>query len=237
MLFLHEVHEVIGARAAAFEAVYRDGWMPLLTRDDDARLLWYFDHAHVSSRAHNVVTITAVKDAHAWGRLCESLRSGPLHGWMCEADALRQDACGRMLLPTRWSQLQSVDFASVPATGAPTHTATLYVEDTVWPPVLDEYIEYAGQHWYHPTTDGTAKVRTRIVMPAFFQVAQGTGVRPEVYLVQKLIDEAEIFVHNLLGADYPPEMKAPDHYFVKGLTVRDQWESKILRTAAWSPLD
>ena len=44
MLFVHEVHQVVGTKEDEFEAAYRDGWMPLLAKDDDARLLWYMNH-------------------------------------------------------------------------------------------------------------------------------------------------------------------------------------------------
>jgi hypothetical protein len=237
MLFLHEVHEVLPGREGEFEAAFRESWMPLLARNGDARLLWYWHHVPISSRAHNVITITAVRDAAAWGRLADSLASGELRGWQRGIDTLRRDVDACMLVPTRWSELQEVDFAAVPASPANDHELTMYVEDTVWPPVLDDYVEFAGEHWYRPAAAGTGRVRARISMPAFFQVAHGTGRRPEVYLVQKLLDPPEMFVRNLLGTDYPPEMKAPDHYFVRGLKVRDQWESKILRTARWSPFD
>ena len=56
MLFLHETHKVVGAREVEFEAAYREGWMPTLAADDDARLLWYTNHAHGSGMAYNVVT-------------------------------------------------------------------------------------------------------------------------------------------------------------------------------------
>jgi len=237
MLFLHEVHEVVGGREQEFAACYRDDWLPLLARGDDARLLWYFEHAHVSSRAHNVITVTAIKDAAALGRLCSALDAGSMREWQRRVDGLRSQASSRILLPTRWSRMQEVDYATVPTAPDARHEPTVYCEDTVWPPVLDDYIAMCGEMWFRPTTDGTARVRCRIEMPAFFQVAHGTGQRPEVYLVQKLVDPAEVFVRNLLGTDYPPEMKQPDHYFVKGLAVRDQWESKILRTVEWSPLD
>ena len=45
MLFLHEVHQVVGYQEDEFEAAFRDGWMPTLAKDDDARLLWYANHA------------------------------------------------------------------------------------------------------------------------------------------------------------------------------------------------
>ena len=52
MLFMHEVHAVIGDKERDFEAAYRDGWMPLLAEDDDARLLWYLNHAHGSGPSY-----------------------------------------------------------------------------------------------------------------------------------------------------------------------------------------
>ena len=63
MLFLHETHKVVGAREDAFEAAYRDGWMPTLAQGDDARLLWYTNHAHGSGVFYNVVTITGIAAA------------------------------------------------------------------------------------------------------------------------------------------------------------------------------
>ncbi len=45
MLFLHETHQVVGARQDEFEAAYREGWMPTLADGDEARLLWYTNHA------------------------------------------------------------------------------------------------------------------------------------------------------------------------------------------------
>lgn len=42
MLYLHQVHEVHGAKEDEFEAAYRDVWMRWLAGGDDGRLLWYF---------------------------------------------------------------------------------------------------------------------------------------------------------------------------------------------------
>ena len=58
MLLMHEVHKVKGTKEDEFEAVYRDSWMPMLAKGDDARLLWYTNHAHGSGWSYNVVTIT-----------------------------------------------------------------------------------------------------------------------------------------------------------------------------------
>jgi hypothetical protein len=39
----------------------------------------------------------------------------------------------------------------------------------------------------------------------------------------------------LLTREIAPEMRAPGTWMHEALELRDQWESKLLRTAAWSP--
>ena len=78
MLFIHETHEVVGLKEDQFETLFRTGWMPMLAEGDDARLLWYMNHAHGSGPAYNVVTITGVRDGAAWERLDQRLRTGDL---------------------------------------------------------------------------------------------------------------------------------------------------------------
>ena len=82
MLFMHEVHKVRGRREDDFEAAFREGWMPMLAAGDDARLLWYADHAHGSGPAYTVVTVTAVRDGAAWERLALRVQQGDLQKWM-----------------------------------------------------------------------------------------------------------------------------------------------------------
>src|SRR6266576_3646917 len=98
MLFVHEVHRVVGAKEDEFEAAYRDGWMPMLAKEDDARLLWYANHAVGSGVSYNVVTITGVRDGPAWERLTRRIQSGDLQSWMRVVDALRHDVNGKLLL-------------------------------------------------------------------------------------------------------------------------------------------
>ncbi len=236
MLFLHEIHEVLPGRAEALADAYRTGWMPALARGSDARLLWFWEHVHGSSRAHNCITVTAVKDGEALGRLDFSVNEGELAGWMRKVDRLRRDVSTRTYLAAPFYNMQAVDFGEIPSAPEQRRPHALYCEDTVWPWVLDDYIALAGEQWVKGAHSGQTKARARVEIPAFFQSAEGTGNRPELLIVQKIVDPPQVFVRNLVGADYPPEMKQPDHYFVRGLKVRDQWESKVLRTATWSPL-
>jgi hypothetical protein len=117
MLFLHEVHKVVGARAEEFEEAYRKGWMPTLAKGDDARLLWYTNHAVGSSVSYNVVTITAIKDGAAWERMALRVQKGDLRDWVNEVDSLRYDVFSKILLPVYWSRIQEVDFKTVPTDG------------------------------------------------------------------------------------------------------------------------
>ena len=50
MLFMHEVHKVRGRAEDEFEAAIRQGWMPTIGAGDDARLMWYTNHARQRPR-------------------------------------------------------------------------------------------------------------------------------------------------------------------------------------------
>ncbi|ETZ99435.1 hypothetical protein I547_5663 [Mycobacterium kansasii 824] len=41
---------------------------------------------------------------------------------------------------------------------------------------------------------------------------------------------------DLLTNDIPPEHRGPGSYMYEALKYRDQWQSRLLRTSAWSPL-
>jgi hypothetical protein len=56
MLFLHELHKVIGVKIFEFEEAYRTGWMQALAKGDDARLLWYTSQAMGTGASYNVIT-------------------------------------------------------------------------------------------------------------------------------------------------------------------------------------
>lgn len=75
MLFIHEVHRVMGAHEDEFEACFRDQWMAALGETDDARLLYFMRLTHGTGRAYNFVTLTAVRDGgrgDAWCGGCSA---------------------------------------------------------------------------------------------------------------------------------------------------------------------
>ena len=160
MLFVHEVHKVNGRKEDEFEAAYREGWMPLLAKDDDARLLWYANHAHGSGVSYQVVTITGVRDGAAWERLARRMQQGDLHDWVCETDTYRHDVTARIMLPVYWSRIQEIDFDTVPTDGSE-HELSLFMEDTGWPDVpIDEYIKMWDELYSQPIARHAASTST-----------------------------------------------------------------------------
>jgi hypothetical protein len=105
MLFVHEVHEVIGAREEEFEEAIRDGLLPALAAGDEARLLYFLHHAHGTGVSYNVVTMTAVRDGAAWERLQQRIDAGDLADWAGRIDGLRHDVTATILMPLPWSPL------------------------------------------------------------------------------------------------------------------------------------
>jgi hypothetical protein len=231
MLFLHEVHKVVGTKTDEFEDAFRKGLMPALAKGDDARLLWYTNHAMGSGVSYNVVTIIAVKDGAAWERLALRFQKGDLQGWVREADTLRYDAAGKLMLPLPWSPLQEVDFRAVPTDGRE-HALSLYMEDTMWPyrEQYLRYIEVSGAVY----SKSLQVADPFIKIEAGFQPAFGTHLRREVMLMQKVVKVEQL--RELLTHEIPIEQRRPGGWMHEGLLLRDQWESRLLRTSSWSPL-
>jgi hypothetical protein len=233
-MFLHEVHRVIGRSEDEFEAAFREpgGWMDVLGVGDDGRLLYYANQAHGSGPSYRVVTITAIAGGAAWERLARRLQFGDLAAWTRHVDTLRHDVTAKLLFAVPWSPLDDVDLASVSAV-PPDHAPTLFMEDTGWPDVpLDDYLEFWEQD-YHPMLTRQPEATRLLEIQACWVPAYGTGRRPEAILWQRIHQLDRLLA--LLSTDVPPERKEAGSYMARALTYRDQWESRLLRTASWSP--
>ncbi len=226
MLFLHETHEIIGGKTADFEEALREVWKPLFEEGARARLLWYWQHTHGTGPSYQAVTITAVRDWTVWGDLVAAMKSGSAwKRWWDACWGLRREVVGKLLIPTPWSPLQTVDLAGLRAAdGEP----SLYLHDTGWPYTgkLDSYVDALGSIFYPQTT------RSRMIkVEACWTTCPGTGRHHEVLLLQKILDWPA-FSRLLTQGEQPSRS---GDWMVEGLKHRDRWESKLLRPAAWSP--
>ena len=231
MLFLHEVHQIRGRAEEEFEAAYRDTWMPVLGRGDDARLLWFLHHAH-GGDGHDVVCGTgAVRDGAAWERLAARTFDGDLAAWAKRLDELRHDVSAKILVPVAWSPMRELDLGSVPV--EPTdHELSIYMEDTGWPAAsVEDYTDFWETSYYGPMR---AVKESLLDIQGVFRVAWGTGRRKEAVLMQKVTDHKGLL--RLLVTEVPAAYRTPGTFMYDALDYRDRWESKLLRTTAWSPL-
>ena len=233
MLLLHEVHTVAGRQEDEFEAAFRNGWMPTLGKDDGARLLYFLRLAHGTGRAYHTVTITALRDGAAYERLATRVQRGDLRSWAADLDLLRHEVSGKVLLPVDWSPMQDLDLTTVPTDGRE-HDPVLYMEDSAWPheAALDRYLEKARTH-YAPSLEQRTE-RSLLTLLGVFQAALGAPRRREVVLWQR-VDFPER-LPALFTRELPARVKGPGTWMHDALEVRDDWESRLLRSAAWSPL-
>lgn len=239
MLFLREEHEIAGEHERVFESVVRDAWLPALAATPGARLLFYLRHVHGTGPSYRVVTWTALRDGAAWQQLAERVDGGDLHALAQELDALRHDVTSKLLQPLPWSPLREVDLAQVPAS-APQRPAdtqlSLFMEDTVHPRegLLETYVEKAGSHYAEEMRQNAAEGRTLLRIEASFRPAFGSHRRREVLLWQRVLEPRGLVP--LLTREVPDAYLQPGKWMHDALSLRDQWQSRLLRTVAWSPL-
>jgi hypothetical protein len=233
MLLLHELHTVVGPQEDAFEQSFREGWMPALAKTDDARLLYYLKLAHGTGRAYHHVTITALRDGNAYEQLARRVQQGDLCEWAGDVDRYRHEVKGKLMLPVAWSPWKEVDLATVPVDGRE-HEPELFMEDSAWPyeAKLDEYLEAARTH-YAPSLEERSE-RSLLTLLAVFQAALGSPRRREIVLWQR-VDFPER-LPMLFTRELPAHVKGPGTWMHDALQVRDDWESRLLRSASWSPL-
>jgi len=234
MYWLHETHVVRGRCEDEFESIFRDEWAPRLAEGGEGRLLYFLHHAHGSGASYRVVTVTAIGDGAAWESLAERVDRGDLRDVSVRLDGLRHDVMGKMLIPLPWSPIQSIDLESVSAVGAD-HPPTLFMEDTVWPyeDRLEAYVERSGAHYAEEMRAQDAEGRSLLRVLASFRTAWGSHLRREIVLWQKLVRPEHL--GPLLTREVPARYRAPGTWMHDALELRDQWESRLLRTARWSP--
>jgi hypothetical protein len=96
--------------------------------------------------------------------------------------------------------------------------------------MVHEYIEKAGTQ-YAPSLQRSNPL---LDMVGAFQPSFGTGRRREIILWQRVVDHQALL--GLFTTAVPARLKAPGTWMHDALEVRDEWTSRLLRTASWSPL-
>jgi len=244
MLFLHEVHRVAGREADRFEELFRDGYLGALAStstagETAARLAWFMHQGHGTGPAYVYVTITALANERAWAALAERTESGDMAAWRREVDSLRHESTAKLLAPTAFSPLQALDLDAVPAEPVDRgrqSPATLFMEDTAWPHrgQRENYLEKAGTLYVDTLRKAAGAGHGLLELVAAFVPRFGAGKGREVVLWQRVAQPEGLLP--LLSHEVAPQFRTPGTWMHDALDVRDQWESRLLRVARWSPL-
>lgn len=235
MLMVREAHRVVGAYEHDFEVAFRDRWLPELAGGDDARLAAYLHLAHGTGRAYEVVTLTAVRDGAAYGRLVERVRDGDLRSWAADVDRVRHDVQATILVTVPWAPPMFDDLSEIPTRPTP-NPLTVFMEDTARPHAgkVDAYLDAARDHYAPSLAEGRHGGRAMLNLETVWQTAWGSGSRRAVVLWQRVREPASL--GRLISSEIPAEHRAPGTWMHDALDVRDDWQSRLLRTASWSPV-
>lgn len=244
MILLRETHQVIGTREDEFEAAIRDEYLPALAKTDDARLHSYFNLAHGTGLSYRVITYTWLRDGAAWEKLVKRVDSGDLKSLTEKLDGFRHEVEGKLLIPVAWSPIQEIDIDSIP-TAPQDHDLTIFIEDTVWPfeGKLEEYVRQSGAQLvgdYEASFPQDVTFRDDATEPVHlvdfesaYRPAFGGHRRRELILWQRILQPDTFW--EMIRADTPEGMKKPGQWMYDALSLRDQWQSRLLRAARWSP--
>jgi hypothetical protein len=232
VLFVNEVHQLIGTSGAAFEEHLRRRWAPELARDDDVRLVWCARSMPGAVSGPEIVTWTAVADGAALQRLGERIRHGDLREGAAALGAARRSVTRRVVSQLKFSTLD-VDLTAIPGQPEPhREQGDLYVHDFVLPqPGMQREFEtkLAEVHAF-------LREYTELGTPlwACFETITGGGTHPENVMVTRVAN-AEALTR-MLTLEMPREAVVPGMWLVDGLKVRDTWTSRLMRSVPWSPI-
>jgi hypothetical protein len=236
MLFLHETHRVLGSREDDFEAALRDSWLPEVAKTKGARVLRALKHAHGSGPSYRLVTITGLRDFAALGELVRRVDGGDLRALAERLDASRHDVDAKLLVPLPWSPVQELDLDAVPDRPTDAGAASLFMEDTVRPHrgSLEDYVAASGSHYAREMEERSKEGVAMVRVEAAFRTAFGSGRRREVVLWQRVVEPKALVA--LFTREVPARYRAPGTWMHDALRLRDQWQSRLLRSLPWSPL-
>ena len=120
-------------------------------------------------------------------------------------------------------------------TDGATHDLVVTMEDTVWPyeGSLEQYIERSGAHYAKEMAEHAQAGTSILRVEASYRTAFGTGRRREIILWQRVVQPKALSA--LISREVPSRYKQPGGWMHDALELRDRWQSKLLRSAPWSP--
>ncbi len=230
MRYIHQILRVPLPRRAALEARLRDDWLPAVARGGDARLAWVASAMDLAVRADEVCAITVLRDDAALARFGERVRTGDLASLAAEVAGETTSMEVRLLAPLRYNPF-TFELDAIPAEPVVAPT-TSYMHDFV-PPVIGQNRGYEDlmEARYMALSD---QELSNVVLRGAFETVAGGGPMPEHFNLSEIRSTDGLI--QLLAHEIPKEYKAMGTWMWEALGVRDRWTTRLVRSAAWSPV-
>jgi hypothetical protein len=227
MLYLHQIHGLAPGDEPGFERFVRDEWLPGVNAHDGCRFAWYGTSTSAARFHDEALTIVAFDDMAAFERWATAERSSPLTRSLRR---LRDTVESRLLRPIDYDPW-TADGVTIPD-GPVEGEAVTYMHDFV-PPVIGQmrlYVDMMRER-YMALTD---KELSGVVLLASWQNVSGGGRLPEMFNLSRIIDLDALV--KLIAHEIPREYKKMGTWMWEALAARDQWTTRLARSAAWSPV-
>jgi hypothetical protein len=230
MLYVHQLLTAPASRRVAVDAFLRDEWLPAVAHEDGARLAWVAYGMDGSVAPDDVCMLTLVRDAAALERFGDRIRSGDLAAPAGRLAGMVRSQRVRMMKPLRYSRFEDA-IEKVPAEPQAGPTAA-YMHDFV-PPIPGQnraYEDLMAERYMNLSDSALSE----IVLRASCETVAGGGPQPEHFNLSE-IRSSEALV-KLLVYEIPKEHKQMGTWMWEALGVRDQWTTRLVRSATWSPV-
>jgi hypothetical protein len=227
VLYLHQIHDLRSGDETAFETFVRDDWLPVVNAHSGARFVWYGMPTSAARFAHEAITIVAFDDTRAFDGFATTERES------AATRALRDKRNGvqtRLLQPIDYDPWTAAD-ATIPD-GPQQGKSVAYMHDFV-PPVIGQmrsYIDMMRERYMALSSQELSGV----VLRASWQTVSGGGPMPEMFNLSEIRDVDALVA--LIGHEIPREYKQMGTWMWEALATRDQWTTRLARSATWSPM-
>jgi hypothetical protein len=227
MLYLHQIHSLAPGADPTFEHFARDEWLPAVNAHGGCRFAWFGSPTSAARFANEAITIVAFDDMSSFERFATAERSSPTTAGLRN---LREDVRSRLLRPIDYDPWTTagVEIPDGPVEGE----IVTYMHDFV-PPVIGQMRAYVDmmRERYMALTD---KELSGVVLRASWQTVSGGGPLPEMFNLSQILDLDALVA--LIAHEVPREYKQMGTWMWEALATRDQWTTRLARSATWSPV-
>jgi hypothetical protein len=227
VLYLHQIHDLQPGNETAFEAFVRDEWLPAVNAHDGAKFAWYGASTSAARFAHEAITIVAFDDIGAFdGFATKERESAVTRSLQRQRDRVQT----RLLRPIDYDPWTAAD-TTIPD-GPQEGESVAYMHDFV-PPVTGQmrgYVDMMRERYMALSSQELSGV----VLRTSWQTVSGGGRLPEMFNLSEIRDVDALVA--LIAHEIPREYKQMGTWMWEALATRDQWTTRLARSATWSPV-